>query len=144
MLPGLIALICASLFAGAALYISLVEHPARLTLDDAPLLAEWRPSYKAAAPIQAGLALLGGAAGLAAWYGSRDWRWLLGAGALLANWPFTLFAIMPTNKRLLALQPEEAGPETRALMLRWGRLHNVRSALGAAAVLLFLYGLAAA
>lgn len=144
MLLGLTALVLATLFAGAALYISLVEHPARLGLDDAPLLAQWQPSYTRALPIQAGLAMLGGAVGLIAWHLSDHWQWLVGSLVLLANWPFTMFVIMPTNKRLLAMQPAEAGPESRRMLLRWGTLHHVRSALGSIAVVLFVCGLVAA
>ena len=143
MLLGLTALVLASLFSGAALYITLVEHPARLGLQDAPLLAQWQPSYKRALPIQAGLAVLGSSAGLVVWYQSRDWQWLAGSAALLGNWPFTLFVIMPVNKRLLAMQPQEAGPESRRMLLRWGSLHNVRSVLGSLATLLFVWALVA-
>jgi hypothetical protein len=143
MLLGLTALVLATLFTGAAVYVSLVEHPARLALDGSPLLAQWKLSYKRAAPIQAGLAALGGAAALIAWYLSKDWRWLVGGLALLANWPFTLIAIAPTNHRLMSMQPDEAGPESRTLLVRWGRLHLVRSALGAVAALLFVCGLVA-
>jgi hypothetical protein len=138
---ALAALVFASLFAGAALYISLVEHPARLGLDDGPLLAQWQPSYKRALPIQAGLAVLGGIAGLVAWYQLREWQLLVGGIVLLANWPFTLLVIMPTNNRLFAIQPQDAGAESRRLLLRWGGLHNVRSLLGAVSVLLFIWGL---
>ncbi|MEA3009917.1 MAG: hypothetical protein QOJ91_1609 [Sphingomonadales bacterium] len=130
----LIALVAASLFTGAAAYISLVEHPARLVLDEGPLLDQWKPSYDRALPIQSGLAIVGGLAGVAAWYQSVQWLWVAGSVALLANWPFTLLAIMPTNKRLKVLQ---AGVESRALLLKWGRLHNFRSGLGALATLLF-------
>lgn len=137
MLIALLALVAATLFAGAALYITLVEHPARLRLPDEPLLAQWQPSYKAALPIQAGLAILGGVLGLIEWYQTRDLLWLGGSLLLLANWPFTLFVIMPTNKRLLGMGPGEAGPESRALLLRWGRLHNIRSLLGTLASILF-------
>jgi hypothetical protein len=140
----LAALVFATLFAGAALYISLVEHPARLGLNDASLLAQWQPSYKRALPIQAGLAVLGGVASLITYYQLGGWQWLIGGIALLANWPFTLFVIMPTNKRLLAIQPQDAGTESRTLLLRWGGLHNVRSALGGAATLLFVWGFLAA
>jgi hypothetical protein len=70
------ALVIATLFAGAALYISLVEHPARLGLADGPLLAQWQPSYKRALPIQSGLAVSGGLVGLTVGYLSADWRWL--------------------------------------------------------------------
>ena len=144
MLLALLALISATLFTGAALYISLVEHPPRLGLDHMPLLAQWQPSHKAALHIQARLAVLGGALGLIVWYQTKQWPWLVGPLVMLANWPFTMFAIMPTNKRLLAIRPEEAGPESRMMLLRWGRLHNVRSLLGTLAVLLFAYALAAA
>lgn len=142
MRMGLAALVLAALFAGSALYISLVEHPARLQLADGPLLAEWQPSYKRALPIQAGLAVVGGAAGLIAWYQTREWQWLAGALTLLANWPFTLVALMPTNKRLLAMPIAAAGQESRALLVRWGALHAVRSVLGALAVLLLAWAVA--
>lgn len=138
------ALVFATLFAGAALYISLVEHPARLGLADGPLLAQWQPSYKRALPIQSGLAIAGGAAGLIVGYHSADWRWFAGSIILLANWPFTLFVIMPVNKRLMATQISEAGAESQAMLVQWGKLHNIRSALGAATVLLFAWTLAGA
>ncbi|NNM73922.1 DUF1772 domain-containing protein [Enterovirga aerilata] len=134
---GLAVLIFATLFAGAALYISLVEHPARLGLHDAALLAQWQPSYNRALPIQAGLAVVGSLAGILAWYSLGGWPWLIGSVVLAANWPFTLLGIMPTNKRLMATRPQDAGPESRALLLKWGNLHAVRSALGTAATLIF-------
>ena len=134
---AIIALTSAALFAGAAGYISMVEHPARLLLDDEPLLAQWQPSYAKALPIQSGLAILGGVCGLAAWYLSGRWFWIAGSIVLLANWPFTIIAIMPTNKRLQAVRPAQAGQETRAMLLSWGRLHNVRSLLGLTSTLLF-------
>jgi hypothetical protein len=104
LLLSIAALVSTTLFAGAALYISLVEHPARLGLADGPLLAQWQPSYKRALPIQSGLAIAGGVAGLIAGYLSTDWQWLVGSILLLANWPFTLLGIMPVNKRLMAMR----------------------------------------
>jgi hypothetical protein len=60
---------------------------------------------------------------------------------ILANWPFTLVVIMPTNKKLLSTPPEAAGPASRALIEKWGRLHAVRTSLGIAATLAFLWAL---
>lgn len=139
MTAGLIALAIAAVFAGAALYVSVAEHPARLALGDGPLLAEWQPSYKRGAAMQASLAALGGAAGLVAWAMTGEWRWAAGAVLLLANWPYTLIAIMPTNRVLMVMRPESPGADCRRLMEHWGRLHAVRTALGAAAVLAFLW-----
>ena len=133
----IIALVSAALFAGAAAYISLVEPPARLLLEDRPLLTQWQSSYAKALPIQSGLAIIGGVCGLAAWYLSTQWLWIAGSIALLGNWPFTIIAIMPTNKRLQAIRPAQADPATRKLLLSWGRLHDFRSLLGLVSALLF-------
>jgi len=139
MLLGQLALLTAALFAGAALYISLVEQPARLGLDHRSLLIEWKPAYKRGTAIQAPLAVVAFLLGLAAWWQTGHVGWLLGALLMIANWPFTLFAIMPTNNRLMAIEPAAAGPESRALIERWGSLHAVRTALGLAASLAFLW-----
>jgi Domain of unknown function (DUF1772) len=81
---------------------------------------------------------VGGLLGLGAFLGTLDWRWLLGALILLANWPYTIFMIMPTNRRLMDTPPEAPTAETRQIIRRWGILHSGRSALGLAATLIFL------
>ena len=142
MLPALLALAAASLFTGAAVYISLAEHPARLGLSEAAALAQWQPSYRRAVPMQAGLALISAALGLWAWWGTREPLLLAGALLILAVVPFTLIVIMPTNKRLMGASPETAGPDLRPYLVKWGTLHWVRNLLGLAAMLAFLTALA--
>jgi uncharacterized membrane protein len=88
--------------------------------------------------MQASLAVLGGVAGALAWWTTGDGLWLAGAVVLVANWPYTLLGILPTNRQLLAIAPESADAATRSLLERWGRLHAVRSVLGAIATVLFL------
>lgn len=139
MLTGQLALVTAAVFAGAALYVNAVEQPARLGLDHRALLAEWKPAYRRGAAMQAPLAVLGMALGLWAWWQAGHAGWALGALLMIANWPVTLLAIMPTNRRLMATDPAAAGPESRALVERWGALHAVRTALGFAAAAAFLW-----
>ncbi|MBM3522248.1 MAG: DUF1772 domain-containing protein [Alphaproteobacteria bacterium] len=141
-LIGAIAIAIAAFFAGAAVIISVAEQPARLMLTEGALLTQWKASYAAALPLQGTLAILGGVAGALAWWRARNWRWLLGAGLMLANWPYTLIAIMPINDALNAMPAGAAGPEIRPLVERWGTVHALRGGLGLLAVLTFPWALA--
>ena len=138
---GPFALTVAAIFTGAAFYINWAEQPARLGLDDRALLAEWKPSYARGFTMQAALAVAGFVFGLLAWWQTGELLWLIGAIVLVANWPFTMFVIMPVNHVLNEISPEEAGPKSRALIEKWGGLHAVRTMLGAAATILFLWAL---
>lgn len=132
-----LALTVAAAFTGAAIYVSLVEQPARLGLDDRALLAQWRPSYKRGSVMQAGLALVGSVLGFVAWWQDPQWAWLAGAIALIAAWPYTSIVIRPTNEALLATPLEAAGPASRAGIEKWGRLHLGRVAMGVAGTVLY-------
>jgi len=141
MIIGELALIAASVFTGAAIYVSVAEQPARLLLDAHALLTEWNASYRRGTAMQAPLALLATALGVAAYLGTGDWRWLLGAALCLANWPYTLLRIMPTNRVLMAADAATPDAAVHASVRKWGRLHAVRSGLGLAAAAVFLWAL---
>ena len=142
MITGHLALVVAALFAGAALYVNVAEQPARLALDDAAAVVQWQRSYPRAAVMQASLAMVGFVlAALASWQTGRMVLFV-GGLVLLANWPYTLLAIMPTNRRLKAIRPPGAEADGRALIEAWGRLHAGRSALGLAATAILLWAAA--
>ena len=136
---GQLALIGAAIFAGAAVFINVAEQPARLALDDRAMLLQWQKSYNSAAPMQAGLAVVSALLGFIAAWQSRDWRWAVGAVAILANWPYTLLIIKPVNDRLHAIPAGQASADARTMVVSWGHLHAGRSALGIAAILFYLW-----
>ena len=141
MLLGQLALVSAAAFSGAAFYINIAEQPARLMLDDKSALKQWKLSYARGFAMQASIVVISGVLGLVAAWLSSDWRWIIGAALILANWPFTLICIMPTNNRLKAIRENGAGPVSRAMLETWGRLHAVRTMLGIAAMLAYLWAL---
>ena len=139
MVIGLLALTSAAIFTGAALYVNVAEQPARLSIDDRALLTEWKPSYKRGAAMQAPLALVGFLLAVLAWWQTSAAGFLIGGIAIIAAWPWTLIGIKPTNDALLATEPDKAGPQVRALVVKWGGLHAVRTGLGAFATIACLY-----
>jgi hypothetical protein len=140
-LVGLLATLTASLFAGAAIYINLVEHPARLACGTELAARQWAPSYKRATVMQVSLAVVATLGGLAQWLSGAGATWLAGALLIFSVVPFTLVVILPTNNKLLEPGRDLGSEETRRLLETWGRLHTVRSLLSLAATLVYLHAL---
>jgi hypothetical protein len=134
-----VAVLACSLFAGAAVYLSLVEHPARMECGMELAATEFAPSYRRATVMQASLAAVGLVSSIAAWLAEAAFLWVV-AGVLLGSViPFTLIVILPTNKQLLSPALDRRSAETGRLLARWGVLHAVRSVLSGLALLLFLH-----
>jgi Anthrone oxygenase len=138
----LIAVLACTLFAGAALYINVAEHPARLLCGPEIAAAQFAPSYKRAAVMQVFLALTATVAGTARGIQGGGAIWLVAALLIFAVIPFTLIAIRPINNRLLDPRRDRGPAEIMALLETWGRLHAVRSALSVVAAVLFIWATA--
>src|SRR5262245_17177809 len=112
----LVAVTCAGLFAGAAIYINAVEHPARVSCGNEVALRQFGPSYRRATVMQASLAVIGCLAGAwSSWVLGDVW---VGVGALLLGVvvPFTLIVILPTNKQLLEVTLDPHDSRTTELL----------------------------
>ena len=132
------ATLCCSIFAGAAIYINLVEHPARMGCDTKTAATVWAPSYKLATIIQVSLTIVSFVSGVMVWILGGSIIWLIGAAFIGSVVPFTLIIIMPTNRKLLMPGRDLTSEETRILLEKWGRLHAARSVLSLAAATVYI------
>lgn len=96
-----IATVGTGLFAGVALGVSVVDVPTRRELEPEAALKQWCGMFNRAKLLQAPITLVSGLASLAVGYLKKDPIWYLGGSVMLGMGPFTQFAIMPTNKKLL-------------------------------------------
>jgi Domain of unknown function (DUF1772) len=135
----LIATLTATLFAGAALYINVAEHPARMMLGTRAAVAQWAPSYRRATLLQAPLALVSFISGTASWLLGAHVGWLVAALFIGCVVPFTFIVVMPTNHKLLDPGRDFASAETRLLLQKWNRLHAVRTVLSLIASIVYLW-----
>jgi len=143
VLALMLATACAGVFFGAAIYINLVEHPARVSCGTELALREFAPSYRRASVMQGGLAVLGLVAGLWSAWVMRDVQVAAAAVLLGLVVPLTLLVIFPTNKQLLDPGLDPRSGQAAALLARWNRMHAIRSAFSGLAFALFLMRIAA-
>ena len=140
MSAGSLALALTAAFTGAALYINLVEQPARMALDDNALLSEWRPSDHRGVALLAGLALAAALLGFVMYFDTHDVVWAIGAVFVMLSWPYTFFAVVPMNNRILALSASEQA-SAREMVRSWGLLQYGLTAIGVGASAIFLWAL---
>jgi hypothetical protein len=134
-----VAVLACGLFAGAAIYVSLVEHPARMECGVEIATAEFPPSYRRGTIMQVTLAAVCLLSSIAAWLAGATFWWIVAGVLQVSVIPFTLIVILPTNKLLLSPTLDKRSAEAERLLARWGALHAVRSVLSGVALLLFLY-----
>lgn len=135
------ALVTAALFSGAAVYVWFAEHPARAHLDPPAQLTQWKPAYARGTIMQAGLAALSAALGIAVWLRWGDPRFLAGGVVMLGVIAWTFAAIWGLNNRLKATAPDSADTGTVAMLERWRALHGIRTLIGLAAMLIYAWAL---
>jgi hypothetical protein len=140
MISGTLALALAAAFSGASFYVNWVEQPARLRLDEEALLSEWGPSDSRAVALLAALALLAAISGFSAYFESQDVRWAFGALLIIGSWLYAYFVMAPLDNQIRSLRGGEIAA-ARALVRQWGIVESGLTAIGLAAVALFLWAL---
>jgi hypothetical protein len=140
MISGTLALALAAAFSGASFYVNWVEQPARLALDEEALLSEWGPSDSRAVALLAALALLAAVAGFITYFEAQDVRWAFGALLIIGSWLYAYFVMAPLDNQIRSLRGGEVAA-ARALVRQWGIVESGLTAIGLAAVIIFLWAL---
>jgi hypothetical protein len=137
--PGLYAFAFAAAFSGSAIYICLVEQPARLALGVRAMLAEWRQSNRRGTLLLSAIAVVSAILAYAEFVANGDVRWIIGGTIIVASWPYAYFVMTPVNIWLWALPAEKAVTPARKLMRDWGLLEWGHVLIGCAALCVFAW-----
>jgi hypothetical protein len=140
LLAELAATFCSGIFFGAALYISLVQHPAAIDTGLAFARAFHAPMYRRAAVLQASLALIAAAASAVLYFYGIGTIWLIAALLIVSVVPLTVAVIRPVNEVLMG-DASLSEAELRTQLQRWGQLHWLRTLASGASFIACLHGL---
>jgi hypothetical protein len=140
MQTGLYAFAVASAFLGAAIYIGLVEHPARLTLGARAMVREWAVSDHRGTILLTALSLGSAVLAFVQYRLGGDVRWIIGGLAILSSWPYEYYVLVPVSIWLCAVPPEKSAP-ARKLMRDWGLLEWGYALIGLVACGAFAWAL---
>jgi len=141
MRPGLYAFAVAASFLGAAIYIGVVEQPARLALSGRAMIQEWKLSNRRGTLTLSAFAVISAILAYVQFRADGDVRWIIGGITILASWPYAYFVMMPVNVWLCALPPGRAVSPVRELMRDWGLLEWGHALIGFAACCVFAWAL---
>ena len=141
MRPGLYAFATAASFLGAAIYIGLVEQPARLALGGGAMIQEWKLSNWRGTLVLSVFAVVSAILAYIQFRTDGDVRWIIGGVTILATWPYAYFVMMPVNVWLCAIPPGRAVSAARKLMRDWGLLEWGHALIGLAAACVFAWAL---
>ena len=141
MRPGLYAFAVAASFLGAAVYIGVVEQPARLALSGRAMIQEWKLSNRRATLMLSVFAVISAILAYVQFRADGDVRWIIGGITILASWPYAYFVMMPVNVWLFAISPGRAVSPVPELMRDWGLLEWGHALIGFAATCAFAWAL---
>lgn len=141
MQTGLYAFAIAAAFLGAAIYIGLVEQPARLKLGAPAMVREWVVSDHRGTILLTTLSLVSAALAFIQFRNSGDVRWIIGGLAILTSWPYEYYVLVPVSIWLYAVPPEKESARARKLMRDWGLLEWGYALVGLAACCAFAWAL---
>ncbi len=134
-----ITVFSATLYAGLAIYINVVEHPARMNLKTKPAAQEWAPSYRRATILQAILSAFAVAGGMTTWLLIGGVMWAAGTIIMALVIPVSLLLILPVNYKLTDPERDKKSDRTRELLSQWGYRHTVRTVLSVIAAIIFTW-----
>ncbi len=134
-----LALFLCGMFFGAAVYISIAQHPATMKAGIPVAEKFFPPMYNLAAPMQIVSAIGGTLAGLALWLFGGGVLWAVGAVLLVFIIPYTVIVLKPINDQLLDTKAKRSNAETEKLLIQWAPRHWVRSVVSGLSFAVYIW-----
>ncbi len=133
-----VAIFCCALVAGAAVYVSLVEHPA--IAEAGATLATGYLLFSQPRPVlyQGAFGVLGGLAGIVAGIVGSDFLWLAGGVMLMMSTLFQLVVVVPATRRVSLLDPMQQAADMPRRLARLSRINAIQSLGSLAALMIFI------
>jgi hypothetical protein len=134
-----IATLAAGIWTGSAIYIGFAEHPSALKVGLNFATEYFRHMSKRTAPFMMVMSATSGIAAMYVWWNTGSSAWLAGGILQLGMFPLTAALIVPTNIKLIRIDPVAEPDLTAALHKRWGQMHWLRTVIGSVSFPLFLW-----
>ncbi|KAF9928953.1 hypothetical protein FBU30_002009 [Linnemannia zychae] len=149
-----IAVASLGLFAGTALSFNTVVMPSLRKFSSASSLAIWAEAYNSSKFLEYGLIAASAAGSAGLYHKTKNVSYLYGAATIASVIPYTLIALYPTAKKLLAIRQNNTvggksdsmkdnksnDADVEALLSRWSIFHFGRTVIGLGALFVTLYG----
>lgn len=133
----LILLGMSSIF-GVALAASIVVHPILISIKPASAIEIFKPFFDKTHVIVLVLSIVVSLLCLLVSILSGEWSWFLISLLMHLNGPYTVFLMMPLNRRLMADDVDPDSAQSTDDLVKWGSLHAVRTVWNGAVLIALL------
>lgn len=123
---------------GIALAASIIVHPALLVVNRSSAIDIFRPFFNKTHATVITLSVIVSLIALLISILTGNWWWFFISILMHLNGPYTLFFMMPLNRRLMAGDVDIDSTQTSEDLKFWGKLHAVRTLLNGIVFLLFI------
>lgn len=133
-----LTLVSTAIVFGIALSATLVVHPILVNISRKAAIEIFKPFFDKTHVIVLAVSIAATVFALITSVVTKNWWWFVISLIMHLNGPYTIFGMMPLNRRLMAEDVDPESADTASDLVNWGKLHAVRTGLNAITFFLLL------